>query len=84
MPPEGVVLVSIAVVLVSGALLLPIVRSLAERIRGRPVAAGADDIQALRDDVMQELQQVRHEVAELGERVDFTERLLAKGAKETR
>jgi len=33
---------------------------------------------ALRDDVVQELQQMRREVAELGERMDFTERLLAK------
>ena len=79
MPPEGVVMFSLAVVVVGGVLLLPIVRSLAERIRGRSLGVPAEDLQALRDDLMQELQQVRHEVADLGERVDFTERLLSKG-----
>lgn len=80
MPPEGIVIITLAMVLVSGVLLLPLVRSLAERIRGPGRVEGTlhEDLQVLRDDVMQELQQVRHDVAELGERVDFTERLLAK------
>ena len=30
---------------------------------------------------LQELHQVRHDVAELGERIDFAERLLAKGER---
>jgi len=80
MPPEGIVVITLAMVLVSGVLLLPLVRSLAERIRGPGRSEGAlhEELQVMRDDVMQELQQVRHDVAELGERVDFTERLLAK------
>jgi hypothetical protein len=78
MPPEGVVVISLAVVLVSGVLLLPLVRSLAERIRGRADGPMREELQALRDDVIGEVQQLRREVAELGERVDFTERLLAK------
>jgi len=78
MPPEGIVIMTLAVVLVTGVLLLPLVRSLAERIRGRSEGSMREELQALRDDVMQELHQVRHDVAELGERVDFTERLLAK------
>jgi hypothetical protein len=63
-----------------GAALLafPLVRALSERIRPRVDAGVKDDLQALHDDVLQELQQVRRELADLGERVDFTERLLAK------
>jgi hypothetical protein len=61
---------------VCGWLLNPIARGLGERLRGhRAVDA---DLQAFRDDVVQELQQTRREVAELSERLDFAERLLAK------
>ena len=71
--------VFLSVLAMAGAfgLLFPLVRALGERLRPRPPAleAGAD---AFRDELLQELQQVRREVAELGERVDFTERLLAK------
>ncbi len=54
----------------------PIGRAVADRIRGRasappPVADGA------REAVLDELQQLRREVAELAERVDFVERLQA-------
>lgn len=56
----------------------PLVRALAERIRPRPDAGAKDELQGLRDDVLAELRDMRREVAELGERVDFTERLLAK------
>lgn len=58
-------------------LLTPIVRALAERIRPHPPAIDPA-AEAFRDDVLAELQQVRREIAELGERVDFAERLLAK------
>jgi len=53
----------------------PIGRAIAERIKGRPQAAvdaGAHE------EVLAALEQVRREVADLAERVDFTERLLAK------
>ena len=78
MPPEGIVFITLAIIVAGGALLLPLARALGERLRGRPEGVPQEDLQALRDDVMHELQQVRQEVAELGERVDFTERLLAK------
>ena len=74
----GEVFLGVMVVLGVSFIAFPLARALADRIRGRPVAAPNEDIQTLRDDVMQELQHVRHELAELGERVDFTERLLAK------
>jgi hypothetical protein len=50
----------------------PLVRALAERIRHKhtPPSVG--------DGVVAELQEIRREIAELSERMDFTERLLAK------
>jgi hypothetical protein len=55
--------------------LTPLARALAKRLRGRhepPADAG------LREEVLGELQRVRGELAELAERMDFAERLLAK------
>jgi hypothetical protein len=53
----------------------PIGRAFAERIKGRP-PAGAD--RGAQEDLRADLQDVRREVAELVERMDFMERLLAK------
>jgi hypothetical protein len=53
----------------------PIGKAVAERIRGRPAPAG--DAPQLAG-VVEDLEQVRRELAELQERMDFTERLLAK------
>jgi hypothetical protein len=61
-----------------GLLAFPLVRAIAERIRPRPDAGIKDELLGLRDDILSELRDMRREVAELGERVDFTERLLAK------
>jgi hypothetical protein len=70
-------------VLMAGSiwLLTPVMRALAERIK--PRAAGLEpgtlqELQRLREDVVEEVSLLRREVAELGERVDFTERWLAK------
>ena len=77
--PEEVFFLSIFTIIGSTILLFPLVRALAERIRPRGVEAGLkDEIQMLRDDMLTEVQQARHEIAELGERMDFAERLLAK------
>jgi hypothetical protein len=77
MRPEEVFLSVVA--MVGFALLVyPLVRALSERIRPRVDAGIKDEVQGLRDDVLTELRDVRREVAELGERMDFTERLLAK------
>jgi len=77
--PEEVVFLSVLGIIGSSVLLFPLVRALAERIRPRPVEGGVkDEIQMLRDDVLAEVQQARREIAELGERMDFAERLLAK------
>ena len=77
--PEEVVFLSVLGIIGSSVLLFPLVRALAERIRPRPVEGGVkDEIQMLRDDVLAEVQQARREIADLGERMDFAERLLAK------
>lgn len=51
----------------------PVGRALAERIRGKSASAVPDP------QVYEELDQLRHDVTELQERVDFAERMLAKG-----
>lgn len=78
MPPEGIVFVSVVTMIGGFALLFPVARALAERIRPRQESGIRDEFRAMREDLVQELQQVRREVAELGERLDFAERLLAK------
>jgi hypothetical protein len=58
---------------------LPLVRALADRIRPHALDAGLkEELLALREDILAEMQQTRREIADLGERVDFQERLLAK------
>jgi hypothetical protein len=72
--------VFLSVLAMTGFALLayPLVRALAERIRPHADVGIKDELQGLREDVLTELRDMRREVAELGERVDFTERLLAK------
>ena len=77
MPREAVAFLMFVTMVGGFVLLSPLVRALAERLRPRP-ETGKEELLALREDVVQELQQMRREVAELGERMDFTERLLAK------
>ena len=53
----------------------PIGKAVADRIRGRTSDGAAEgSVESLREEV----DQVRRELAELQERMDFTERLLAK------
>jgi hypothetical protein len=66
---------------VGAFLLYPLVKALSERIRGRP---GGDprvleEVQALRDDLLVELEQVKGQLTDLSERMDFAERVMAKG-----
>ncbi len=76
--PVDKVLLSVLAMAGVALLAFPLVRALAERIRPRADAAVKDELQVLREDVLTELRDMRREVAELGERVDFAERLLAK------
>ncbi len=77
--PEEVVFLFVLTIIGSTVLLFPLVRALAERIRTKSVDAGAKEgLQLLREDLLAEIQQARREIGDLGERIDFTERLLAK------
>ena len=79
MPPEGVAFLFTLTIIGSTVRLFPLVRALAERIRSKNVDAGVrEELQVLREDLLAEIQQARREIGDLGERVDFTERLLAK------
>ncbi|HEV8195084.1 MAG TPA: hypothetical protein VGP87_00485 [Gemmatimonadales bacterium] len=53
----------------------PVGKALADRIRhgAQPLGAGGTE-----PEVLNELEQLRHDVGELQERVDFTERLLSQ------
>jgi hypothetical protein len=63
--------------------LSPVGRAVAERIRGSAAGGLAGEVrgelEAVRAELLGEVQQLRSEVSELSERVDFAERLLAKG-----
>ena len=83
MPPEAVFFAGVITVAAATWLLTPIVRGLGERLRGGAPGAAElqklrDDIQGLRDDLLAEQQQQRHELTDVVERLDFAERLLAK------
>ena len=79
MPPEGVAFLFTLTIIGSTVLLYPLVRALAERNRSKNLDAGVrEELQLLREDLLAEIQQARREIGDLGERVDFTERLLAK------
>jgi hypothetical protein len=56
--------------------LKPLASAIAKRIAGEHRQPGMNTED--RDEILTELQQVRHEVSELAERMDFAERLLAK------
>jgi Tfp pilus assembly protein PilO len=75
---EGVMALMIPIVAVGGFFawmisLSPVGKAYAEKVRGQAAHGAGDNAE-----VLESLEQLRHEVAELAERVDFTERLLAK------
>jgi len=77
----GVVGVFIPIVAVGGFFLWmislsPMGKAVAERLRHGPVAPALP--LAEREEVLAAVEELRREVAELAERVDFTERLLAR------
>lgn len=58
--------------------LRPLVGALAKRLSGEAGRASPDQLATLRAELLEEMQQVRQDVGELAERVDFAERLLAQ------
>jgi len=79
MNPEAVA-VLIPIVAIGGFFTLMIVRSFTKmytaKLQAERTAPGAD---AKHEELVAAVEDLRREVAELAERVDFTERLLAKG-----
>ncbi len=77
---RGEELIALVATLMAGTWLLrPVMHAFADRLRGgRTPDALRSEVQALREDLIAELTEVRRDVGELAERVDFAERLLAK------
>jgi len=77
---EGVLALMIPIVAVGGFFawmisLSPVGKAYAERLRGGSGGGGTPEDQA---ELVESVEQLRREVAELAERVDFTERLLGQ------
>ena len=77
---EGVIALMIPIVAVGGFFgwmiaLSPLGKALADRLRHGPPRPAGDD----QEQLVEGVEQLRREVAELAERVDFTERLLGQG-----
>ena len=78
LPPQVVLLISIAFIAGVTIVLWPLMRAFARRIEGRGVnPALQGEIEQLRARVA-DVEVLQHRVAELEERVDFAERLLAQ------
>lgn len=81
MDPRDLFLMIFGLCAVGGAVsvLRPLAAALAKRIAEGPKReAGAEQLATLRAELLDELEQVRQQVSDLGERLDFTERVLAK------
>ena len=79
-PPEGLMVAVVLMVglIVTGVILFPLIRAWARKIEGKtsdPTVLA--EVEHLRSRVT-DLEQVHHRVAELEERLDFSERLLSQ------
>jgi aldehyde:ferredoxin oxidoreductase len=77
---EGVLALMIPIVAVGGFFawmlaLSPVGKAFAEKLRGHKAGRGDAEGQ---EELLESVEQLRREVAELAERVDFTERLLGQ------
>jgi Tfp pilus assembly protein PilO len=78
LPPQVIGLVGIAMVVGAALVLFPIARAIARRLEGRGGNRELlQQVEELRERV-RDLEASQHRVAELEERLDFTERLLAQ------
>lgn len=81
MDPKDLFIMIVALCALGGAVsvLRPLAAALAKRIADGPKRdASADQLATVRAELLDELEQVRQQVSDLGERLDFTERVLAK------
>ena len=78
MPPQVLAIIALATVAGIALVLYPIAKALARRLEGRGVSQDLlQQLDELRERV-RDLESSQHRVAELEERLDFTERLLAQ------
>jgi hypothetical protein len=84
MPPNMVVLMVMAMVAGTVIILWPLMRALGRRLEGRRVADPAlmQELESLRERVA-ELESHHDRLAELEERVEFSERLLARAREQS-
>ena len=85
MDPAAMVMIALAVLVAATLILWPLARALARRLEGKPGAdpqlrAEVDELRAR----LQEMEVNQSRVAELEERLDFAERVLAQKAEPTR
>lgn len=66
----------------------PIGRALAERIRGKSAVPGLEELRGelgeQQEGLVEEVRQMRQEMADLAERLDFAERMLARKSEAER
>jgi hypothetical protein len=79
MHPEAVIFLGggFATVLTAIVTLGPVGRAYAERLRGKS-AGSLPEVHEQLDEILSRLEDVQRQLGELGERQDFTERLLAQ------
>jgi len=78
-PDADLIVVAITMVSMVGMVTLgPIGRAVAERLRGRGGPGSIAGVQDQLDDVIARLDDLQRQVGEVGERQDFSERLLAQ------
>lgn len=80
---EGILALMIPIVAITGFFgwlisMSPLGKAVAERVKHGPVPRGGAESEELQAEVLESVEQLRREVAELAERVDFTERLLGQ------
>lgn len=79
MPPEEGVKFLFLFMMLAGAvwILRPVGKALARKIEGAAAPEGRA-LEQMRDELLTEVDGVRQDLAQLSERLDFTERMLAK------
>ena len=75
--PEEVAIITVIAILVSGVILFPVARALARRLEGKVGTEVRTELDALHQRVA-ELEEVENRLAELENRVEFSERLLTQ------
>lgn len=83
-PEEGIKFLFLFMALAGSVWILrPVGRAIAKKIEGSG-SAGPHQVDQMRDELLGEMDGLRQDVAQLSERLDFTERMLAKQQEQPR